>query len=186
MATILKETTVFKDKLVIRKGEIESMGQKFSRLRINREDAAAVLLLNTETGKVILTRQFRYAIAARADKPILEIVAGKVSDDEDPLQAAIREVEEEAGYRIKPENLDVLLSCFASPGYSSERFFIFYAKVTNANKVSVGGGIASEHENIEVVEMDLPEFIENVKGGYIADAKTNIAGMYLLLHKMLS
>lgn len=185
MATILQEKKAFEEKLVVEEGQIESHGQKFTRQRINREDAVAILLVNTSSNKVILTRQFRYAIAAKTEEHILEIVAGKVDKDEEPRQTAIREVEEETGYKVKNQNLEILLSCFVSPGYTSEQFIIYFGKVDDNDKISKGGGLEEENEHIELVEMPIPEFVENIKGGHFKDAKTFIAGMHLLLHKML-
>lgn len=174
---IINEKVVFNDKLIIEKAELNDGGENFSRLRINRPDASAVLVFNTETQKVILTRQFRYAISAKTKQPIYEIVAGKLDKGEDPLQAAIRETEEEIGYKVKPENIKHLVSCFASPGYSSEKFHLYYATVTNADKIHDGGGMKNENENIEVIELPLNEFNELIRSGKIEDAKTYVAGL---------
>lgn len=182
MFKILKEEIIFNDRLIIEKAEIsDEHNNNFSRLRLKREDASAVLILNTETDKIILTKQFRYAISSKIKEPILEIVAGRIDEGEEPLQTAIREVEEEVGYRIASENIKLLVSCFASPGYSSECFYIYYATVTNANKISEGGGLETENEYISVVEMDSKEFKSLIKTGNIKDAKTYIAGLYLAL-----
>ncbi|MES2284127.1 MAG: NUDIX hydrolase [Bacteroidota bacterium] len=182
MFKILKENTIFNDRLIIEKAEIsDENNNNFSRLRLKREDASAVLILNTETDKVILTKQFRYAISSKIKEQLLEIVAGKIDEGEEPLQAAIREVEEEVGYRIKPENIQLLVSCFASPGYSSECFYIYYATVTNVDKISEGGGLKTENEHISVVEMSSTEFKDLIKTGNIKDAKTYIAALYLAL-----
>jgi nudix-type nucleoside diphosphatase (YffH/AdpP family) len=180
MLKILKEKVVFNNKLIIQEGQIsDDNNNTFARLYIKRQDASAVLILNTDLNKVILTKQFRYAIASKTEEPILEIVAGKIDEGEEPLTAAIREAEEETGYRIKPGNIQLLLSCFASPGYSSERFFIYYATVTSGDRVSKGGGLESENENIEVIEMDINEFKKQIKDRSIEDAKTYIAGLSL-------
>jgi len=178
---IVKEKIVFNDKLVIEEGKLSAKGKTFSRLKVNRENASAVLILNTDTNKVILTKQFRYAIASKVAEPILEIVAGKADGDEDPFQTARREAEEEVGYRISEANTKLLLSCFPTPGYSSEQFFVYYATVTNADKVSEGGGLEEENESIEVVEMPLDKFINLIRDGMIKDAKTYIAGMHMIL-----
>jgi ADP-ribose pyrophosphatase len=184
MFKILNEKIIFSDRLIIEKGEIiDKHNNKFDRYRLKRPDASAVLVFNTEAHKIILTKQFRYAISSKTKELILEIVAGKIDEGEEPLQTAIRETEEEVGYRINPENIELLVSCFASPGYSAERFFIYYATVTNSDKISKGGGLKSENEYINVVEMDLEEFNNLIKKGSIEDAKTYIAGMYLALHK---
>ncbi|MES2139707.1 MAG: NUDIX hydrolase [Bacteroidota bacterium] len=182
MFKILKENIIFNDLLIIEKAEIsDEHDNNFSRLRLKRQDASAVLILNTETDKIILTKQFRYAISSKIKEQILEIVAGKIDEGEKPLQAAIREVEEEVGYRIKPENIQLLVSCFASPGYSSECFYIYYATVTNVDKISEGGGLETENEYISVVELSSVEFKSLIKTGNIKDAKTYIAGLYLAL-----
>lgn len=183
MFKILKEKIVFDDKLIIEKAEIgNDDNNTFSRLRINRADASAVLILNTETDKIILTKQFRYAISSKVKEPILEIVAGRIDEGEEPLETAIREAEEEVGYRINPENIKLLISCFCSPGYTSELFYIYYATVTNADKVSEGGGLKNENEYISVIEINQLEFKKLITTGAIKDAKTYIAGLYLALH----
>jgi nudix-type nucleoside diphosphatase (YffH/AdpP family) len=122
MPSILDEKIVFHNKLLIEQAEIRDDRQDtYTRLRIKREDAAAVLLFNTDSNKIILTKQFRYPIADRTTEWILELLAGKVDPGETPLEAAIREGEEETGYIINKENIHFLLSCFTSPRYSSER-----------------------------------------------------------------
>jgi len=182
MLKVLNEKVVFDDKLIIEIGEIsDDNNNKFSRFRLKRADAAAVLILNTDTNNVILTKQFRYPISSKTKELILEIVAGRMDEGEQPLQAAIREAEEEVGYQIKPENIKLLVSCFASPGYSSECFYIYYATVTNADKVSDGGGLKIENEYISVIELSFNEFNTLIKNGNIKDAKTYIAGLYLAL-----
>ncbi|MDF2455056.1 MAG: hydrolase [Cytophagaceae bacterium] len=179
MPIVLNEEIVFNNKLVVEKATIqEDENTSYTRLRIKRQDASAVLLFNTFTNKIILTRQFRYPVADQTNEYLLELLAGKIDEGEEPLEAAIREAEEETGYTIKKENIRFLLSCFASPGYSSERFHIYYATVTPADQQSKGGGLASENERIELAEFDLNEFKLMVKDGRIQDAKTILAGLY--------
>ncbi|MGZ3862240.1 MAG: NUDIX domain-containing protein [Bacteroidia bacterium] len=184
--TVIKEKTVFDDTFVIKKGEITTGDKTFSKLYLKREDAVALFILNTDSDMVILTRQFRYPIAGKTKEHILEIVAGKIEGEDEPLLTALRETEEETGYKIEPRNIRPLFSCFSSPGYSAERFFIYYATVTNANKIAEGGGKKSENEYIEVVPIKRNEFFEFVKNGGIKDAKTLLAAMYLKLNGYLN
>jgi nudix-type nucleoside diphosphatase (YffH/AdpP family) len=176
---ILKEKTAFNKKLVVEEGKISINKKKVSRERVLREDAAAVLLYNTETQKIILTKQFRFAIAAKSKEDILEIVAGKIEGGKSAEETAIKEVEEETGYRIRKENLKFLLSCFSTPGYSSECFHVYYAKVNNADKVSEGGGLKEENEFIQVIELGSEEFKNMIQSAEIKDAKTYLAALYL-------
>lgn len=178
MPSVSKSHSVFKGKLVIEEATVSLNGQGFQKQRVRREDASAVLLLNTDSDKVILTKQFRYPIYDKTEISILEIIAGKVDAGEDPLEAAIRETKEETGYRIRAENIQFLLSCFSTPGYSSECFHVYYATVRDADKIGEGGGLKEEHESIECVELDSTEFVRLVKEAKIRDAKTYIAGLY--------
>ncbi len=178
MATVSDSHLVFKQQLAIEEATISDNDAGFQKQRVRREDAAAVLLLNTDTNKIILTRQFRYPIHDKTEAPILEIIAGKLDGDEEPLKAAIRETKEETGYQIKDGNIQFLMSCFSTPGYSSECFYIYYATVTDADKVGEGGGLKEENESIGCVEMDASEFIRLVKEARLHDAKTYVAGLY--------
>ncbi len=184
MFKILKEKIVFNDRFIIKQGKIaDNSGHEFSRLCLKREDAAAVLIVNTEANTIVLTRQFRYPISGKTKEYILEIVAGKIDTNENPLETAIREAEEETGYRINFQNIKPILSCFSSPGYSSERFFIYFANVSNADKINKGGGLENENEYIEIIEMPIEQFKECIRNRTIEDAKTYIAGLYFLLQR---
>lgn len=178
MNSIKKEQVVYQGKLTVEQATFSNGQHTFTRERVKREDAVAVLLLNTDTGRLVLTRQFRYP--AQTPHHLLEIVAGKIDGNETPEQTAIREVEEEIGYRLPPENLRLLLSCFSSPGYTTERFYVYYATAGTGNRTGAGGGLAGENEHIQVVEMTINEFANLLRTGAIEDAKTWIAGLYLL------
>lgn len=178
MPSVKESKIVFDQKLVVEEATIVAKDKEYTRLRVKREDASAVLLLNTDSNKIVLTKQFRYAIHDKVKEPILEILAGKVDKGETPLQAAIREGEEETGYKIKSENIQLLVSCFTTPGYSSEKFHIYFATVSNSDKISTGGGLEAENESIELIEIDPVQFIEDIKNGKIEDAKTYVSGLY--------
>jgi nudix-type nucleoside diphosphatase (YffH/AdpP family) len=186
MTKILEEKIVFSDILTIEKGRIQSDGGKtFSRVRVKRQDASCVLVLNTDSNKVILTKQFRYGAAPKTTENILEVVAGKVDEGEDPFDTAIRETEEEIGYRVKKENMKFLVTCFSSPAYTSERYYIYVAHVTHEDKKSEGGGLATENESIKLVEMTPEDFKQHVLDGQFTDAKTYIAGQHAMLKNLI-
>jgi nudix-type nucleoside diphosphatase (YffH/AdpP family) len=180
MPKIKEEKIIYDDHYQIEEATVKNGKAEFQRQRINRQDAAVVLLLNTDTDKVILTRQFRYAISAKTKKPILEIIAGKLDKNEKALKAAVRETEEEAGYRVSKKSMRYVFSFFVSPGYTSEKFHFFYAEVKNEDKKGKGGGLQDENEDIEVVELPAGKFLEMAKQGDLEDAKTYIAAMYLI------
>jgi len=107
MFTVTENKILFDKGLIIEEGKIKSsVHQKtFTRQRIKRDDASAVLMLNTDTNNIILTRQFRYATESKISGQLFEIVAGKVDYNEQPLETAIREAKEETGYNISPNNI---------------------------------------------------------------------------------
>lgn len=176
--TILKEKTVFDEALKIQEATIQRGNEEpYKKLKLKREDAVAVLIFNTDSEEFILTRQFRYPIAGVVKEQIIEIVAGKIDEGESPMETAIREVEEEVGYRIFESTAHLLVSCFASPGYSSECFYIYFATVTHADKTAEGGGLEDENEHIETVKIGKQEFKEMIANGSFRDAKTYLAAL---------
>lgn len=186
MTKILDEKVVFKDVLTIEKGTVQDdAGKTFSRVRVKRQDASCVLVLNTDSNKIILTKQFRYGAAPKTSENILEVVAGKVDEGEEPFTTAIRETEEEIGYQVKKENMKYLVTCFSSPAYTSERYHIYLATVTDADKKSKGGGLETENESIELAEMPPEVFKEKILTGQFVDAKTYIAGQQAMLKSLI-
>lgn len=144
--------------------------QRQSRETYNRGDAAAILLCNVGQGTVILTRQFRIPLFVRGDEPMLiETPAGKL-DDDDPATCAKKEAEEEVGYRV--DNVEYLFQAFMSPGSVTEKLHFFIGHYDASKRVSEGGGIADEGEDIEVLEMPFSEAIAMIGAGTIEDAKT--------------
>lgn len=174
--TVISEERVYDEYLKIDKGIVkhEKNGsiEEYSRFKLYRPDAVACLVLNTETNKFILVKQFRFPIAHREDDNVLEVAAGKIDENETPREAAVRELKEELGYEIDPEKLEDAHSLYASPGYSTEKIHFFIAYVTNDMKISDGGGLESEHEDIEIVEIDADSLVDMVNGGEITDLKT--------------
>ena len=148
----------------------------YKRYKLTRPDAVTILVFNEDTRKVTLVKQFRYPIVHHTSENILEAVAGKIDAGESPKTAAVRELKEEVGYVISEDRLSKPIEIFSSPGYSTEKIYIFLAVVKDSDKdPNSGGGVAGEHENIETIEMDLNEFIAKVQSNEIKDSKTIIA-----------
>lgn len=129
---------------------------------------SAAVILAVDDGHVLLVEQYRVPIGARC----LELPAGLVGDEEEgeaAAAAAIRELEEETGYRA--ERAIDLGRFYASPGMSSEGFTLLRAE--GLSRVGSGGGVAGE--DIEVHRVRLEEVTAFVAGrraaGVAADAK---------------
>ncbi len=158
-----------------------SAGQR--RLVFERGDAVAVLLLNADMKSVVLVEQFWVAalVGRRRDDRsttdgwITETVAGVIDVNETPEAAAIREAFEETGYQIRQPQL--IGRFFSSPGGTSERIFLYFAEVTDADRIGNGGGIGDE--DIKIVRPTTDELFGRLSQGSIEDPKLLIGAYWL-------
>src|SRR4051812_47324075 len=145
-------------------------GRTMAREVLNSTDAAALLPYDPVRRMVILIRQFRAPVMHIEGHPdFLEAVAGLLDEDE-PQACARREAMEEAGLRV--ERLEPLGHFWSAPGITTERLHLFLAPYTEADRVAEGGGLAHEHEDIEVLEVGFEELANLVAANTIADMKT--------------
>lgn len=145
----------------------------------DRGYGACALLYNVKKQTVILIKQFRLPAYLAGDGGFLTEVPAGIIEDEAPEQAIIREIEEETGYVIPA--LTSVGDIFTSPGAVTERIFLFVAPYDDAQKVTEGGGLDIENEDIEVVEYAFAKALQDVKKGVIKDAKTIILLQHLAL-----
>ena len=169
--TIKEKTTLSKGWSHLQKITYEYQGELQTREAYDRGDGITVLLYNGVKKTVILTRQFRIPTYLNGNPTglLIEACAGKL-EDENPEQGMIREIEEETGYRVP--HLEKVFECYMSPGSVTEILHFFIAPYTESMKVSDGGGLVEEQENIEVLEMSFKNAIDLIKKGDIKDAKT--------------
>jgi GDP-mannose pyrophosphatase NudK len=141
---------------------------------------ASILPVDWARGTVLLVRQWRAGAAFTGHHGwLIETCAGLL-DADDPVGCATREAFEELGVIVR--NVTHINDCFCSPGAFSEKISLFIADYSPEDRVAAGGGLASEHEDIEVIEVPLVNAYEMVATGDIVDAKTII----LLQHAMLA
>ncbi|HEU0148236.1 MAG TPA: NUDIX domain-containing protein [Bradyrhizobium sp.] len=153
--------------------------QTQTRETYDRGQAAALLPYNRAQRTVILVRQFRYpAFMAGHDDLLIEAAAGLL-DDISPEERIRLEAEEETGYRL--HDAHKVFDAFMSPGALTEKIHFFVAEYESHMRVSAGGGLADEGEEIEVLELGLDEALAMISDGRIVDAKT----IMLLQHAAL-
>jgi nudix-type nucleoside diphosphatase (YffH/AdpP family) len=145
---------------------------RIDRFVLSRPDAVCAIVHNTVRDIVYLVRQFRPGAFEKDQGWLYELAAGLVDRDEKPIDALHREIEEELGFRFKKVSL--IDHFFPSPGIISERVFLYYIEVTDADRVSVGGGLDVEHEDLEIVEIAVEDLDVFMKENPIVDAKTLI------------
>ncbi|WP_372756676.1 GDP-mannose pyrophosphatase NudK [Mariniflexile sp.] len=150
----------------------------------DRGDGAGILLYNKEKGTVILTKQFRMPTFLNGNKDglLIEICAGML-DKDNPEACIIRETEEEVGYRLK--EVKKVFEAYSSPGVMTEKMHFFIGEYTDKMKVNEGGGIASEHEDIEVLEIPFEQAVFMLNNGEINDTRTIVLLQYAQIHKLL-
>ena len=137
-----------------------------------------VLPHDTLRGTVLLVRQFRLPpYLSGANGMMIEACAGLLDGDENPEACALREAEEELGYRI--HNLKPLGRVWATPGAITESLYLYLADYSVKDRIGKGGGKRGEDEDVEVLEVTLGEAMRRVATGEIADAKTIILLQHL-------
>jgi len=143
-------------------------------------NAAALLPYNLAARSVVLVRQFRYpAYVNGYDGLMIEAVAGKL-DNESPEVRIRAEAEEEIGYRLG--EIKKVFEAFMSPGSVTEKLHFFVAEYQPDMRIGRGGGIASEGEDIEVLELRIDQAVAMIGDGRIADAKTIMLLYYAALN----
>lgn len=150
----------------------------------DRGDGAAALLYNVKNRTVLLIKQLRLPAYLNGHPSgfITEVCAGMM-DEVDPEKTILREIEEEMGYRLS--KVEKVVSSYMTPGASTEIVHLFLAEYDASLKINEGGGLETEHEDIEVVEYDFAKALQLINNGEIQDAKTIILLQHLALSEKM-
>ncbi len=167
----LNSETVYKGKiLTLNVDEVELPDKSRSfREYVRHSGGAAVLLVKDNC--VLLVNQFRYAYG----KEIYEIPAGKLNYGENSEEAAVRELEEETGYRAK---LIKMFDLYPSPGYTDEIIHIYFAESFEFTVQKLDEG---EFLNCEFIPLD--KVLNMIETGEICDAKT-VSAVYKFISSL--
>lgn len=141
-------------------------GHCFELEIVQHPGGAAVVVLN-DKAQVCLLSQYRHV----AGEWLWELPAGKIDNEEAPLQTAKRELAEEAG--LEASQWTELGKIYSSPGIFKECIYLYMARITRPVPVM--------HEPEEIIEihwLDINEALTWIKNGQIIDAKT-IVGLHL-------
>ncbi len=155
-----------------------------SREAYDRGNGAVILLYNTISKNIILTKQFRMPtyINGNPDGMMIEACAGLL-DDDNPEECILRETEEETGYKIS--KVKKIFEAYMSPGSVTEILHFFVAEYSSEMKITSGGGLEDEGENIEVLEINFEKALEMIDSGEIKDAKTIMLIQHLRIKNKL-
>ncbi len=146
-------------------------GEHLPREQFAPGHAVAALVFDTARGEYVLTRQFRVG----AERELLELAAGMIDEGESPETAVRREVMEELGYEL--DQLTEIATVWTSPGVSAETIAVYYAEASRQS--APGGGLAAEHEQIEIVRLSREKLVSYP----FQDAKTLLAVLWVQLKR---
>ncbi len=143
-------------------------GRKTTREIVEHSDCVAIVAIDADDN-VLLVNQFRKPV----EKELLEIPAGGIDPDEDPVAAVRRELQEEAGYL--PGKVERLGGFYAIPGYGTEYLHLYLPTDLTPSQL-----YAEDTENIRLVRVPVSQISSLIASGSICDAKS-IAGLFTFL-----
>ena len=134
-------------------------------------DCVAIVAVD-DKDNVILVRQYRHAVG----RDLLELPAGGIEPGEEPEESALRELEEETGYRAS--KVKCIGGAYTAPGYSTEFMHLFIAE-----GLEPGSSRADDDEIIEVVPVPRERIRGMLDSGEICDGKS-VIGLLNLISNM--
>ena len=155
--------------------DVEDSAGNIRKREIVSHPGGSVVVPMVDNSDVILVRQYRYP----HKKFILEVPAGKLEPNEDPLDAAKRELQEETGFTA--DRYEKLTTMYTTPGFCNEVLHIYLA--TGLKKSALGQTLDEGEQSLTVEYIPLSTVVEMIARGEIGDSKT-IAGILLTERKL--
>ena len=161
----LSSEVIFEGRVITLTNDVALLenGETAGREVVHHHGGACILPVAAD-GSVTMVRQFRYAFG----EEIWELPAGKLEADEDPFEAAKRELSEECG--LTADNFIDLGVVYATVGYDSEKIYLWAATGLHSTAQHLDAG-----EFLDVVKMPFDEALGLVMDGTIKDSKTQVA-----------
>lgn len=158
--------------------------QTQTRESYDRGNGAVIMLYNTSKKTVVLVNQFRMPtfLNGNEDGFLIEACAGLL-DKDNPEECIKKEVIEETGYQV--DKVEKIFEAYMSPGSVTEILYFFIGEYTEDMKVTSGGGVHEEQENIEILEIPFTKACEMITTGEIRDAKTIMLLQYLKVNRII-
>lgn len=157
----------------------EGGSETYQRLVFERGHAVAILGYDPVRDEIVLINEMRPGILAAGEYPYTDnLPAGGIGKNETAVDAAVREMQEEAGLELKDPKL-VHPGAFVSSGGTSEKIAIVAGTVDTLKAGGVHGN-ADEQENIKTVVLKAEEFFRRLREGEVTDLKTMVAGYWLI------
>ncbi len=172
--TTVSSQTVYQGKiLTLRVDTVRMPNGRLATREIAEHSQSICAVPLDEFGNVLLVRQYRKPSEAE----LLEVVAGGIEDGENPQEATLRELQEEAGHTA--EKLQLLSSFWIAPGWCTEYMYAYLATGLTPAKLA-----ADDDEQISVVRVPLDQVPSLIQSGEIQDVKS-IAALLLALRVLM-
>ena len=161
--TIRSETVYEGTFLTLKKDKIILPNGSTSNREWIKHPGAVCCVPILPNGEIVLIRQYRYAVK----EEMIEIPAGKLDKNEIPEKCALRELEEEIGY--KANKLTLLANIHPAVGFTDEKMWLYLAENLVKTKQSLDAD-----EFLEAIPTKLDDAVKMVWNGQITDVKTII------------
>jgi len=144
---------------------------------MERGRSVGVLGHDPKRDQIVLVNECRPGVLVNGEPPFRDqLVAGVIDGEESPVEAAAREMREEAGLELRDPVL-IHPGAYVSSGGTSERISLVYGTVDTSNAGGIYGTDASE--DTLVVVQPVQTFLDRVRRGDVEDFKTMLAGYWL-------
>ncbi|MFC2052210.1 NUDIX hydrolase [Chloroflexota bacterium] len=143
-------------------------GRETTREIVEHSDCVAIVAIDADDN-VLLVNQFREPV----ERELMEIPAGGIEADEDPVTTVRRELQEETGYL--PQKVERLGGFYSAPGYCTEYLHLYLATDLIPSQL-----YAEDTENIRLTLVPVSQIPSLIASGSICDAKS-IAGLFTFL-----
>jgi ADP-ribose pyrophosphatase len=163
---------IFKGKIIkLRVDEVILNNDNKATREIVEHSGAVAIIPIIDKDRMFLVRQFRKPI----EKELIELPAGKLEREENPKECALRELEEEIGYRAG--KIQKLITIYTSPGFANEIIHIYVASDLKKTRIN-----RDKDEFMDILKVSFEEVKDMINNGKIQDAKT-IAGVLAFFSK---
>lgn len=174
MEETLSTSYIYRGRIInVRHDRVRIHGGETAFREIVEHPGAVAILAFDDQNEVILVRQHRQPVS----EIMLEIPAGKLEPNEEPLECARREMLEETGF--EGAKWRELCSFYPSPGFCDEIIYLFQAEDLR----SAFSPTTDPEEKIDVIKMPLAEALSLIEKGQIKDGKTIIALQFAMLNQ---